>query len=78
MSTRQSSDSASHSHSHSQGHNVAVSTMETADRCNAGRSALSKVSYTLVWCTMATDCAPCLLLVSGSGSFLCLDARTNG
>ena len=34
--------------------------------------------HALVGLMMATDCAPCLLLVSGSGSFLCLGARTNG
>ena len=30
----------------------------------------------MAWCMMATVCAHCLLLVSGSGSFLCLGART--
>ena len=32
----------------------------------------------MAWYMMATDCAHCLLLVSGSGSLLCLGARTNG
>ena len=36
------------------------------------------VQHALVGLMMATGCAPCLLLVSGSGSFLCLGARTNG